>query len=113
LLAVASEAKAYNNRGLAYVAKSEYDLAIADCTQAIRLDPKLSAAFKCRGAAYFAKNEYDRAIAAYTDAKVLSPTDMQVLYLRVNVSVAIDPKATLLDHRIALRANNAKATGQR
>ena len=35
-------ALAYNNRGLAYNDKGDYDKAIADCTEAIRLDPKFA-----------------------------------------------------------------------
>ena len=33
-------ADAYNNRGLAYRAKGDYDHAIADYNEAIRLDPR-------------------------------------------------------------------------
>ena len=35
---------AYNNRGNAYFAKKDYDHAIADYTEAIRLDPKYALA---------------------------------------------------------------------
>ena len=32
--------KAYNNRGIAYIGRQQYDLAIADFNKAIELDPK-------------------------------------------------------------------------
>ena len=37
---IPKDAMAYNNRGVAWHAKKEYDKAIADYTEAIRLDPK-------------------------------------------------------------------------
>ena len=38
-------ALAYNNRGVAWSVKKDYDRAIADFTEAIRLDPKMPIAF--------------------------------------------------------------------
>ncbi len=58
-------AKAYNNRGNAYDAKGDYDRAIADYTEAIRLDPKYAHAYNNRGNAYGAKGDYDHAIADF------------------------------------------------
>src|ERR1700730_10645606 len=42
----------YSNRGLAYNNKGGYDLAIADTSQAIRLDPNNSLAYNNRGLAH-------------------------------------------------------------
>ena len=46
----------------------DYDKAIADATEAIRLDPKLAVAFSYRGAAYHVRREYDRAISDQPEA---------------------------------------------
>ena len=54
-------------------AKKEYDKAIADYDQAIRLDPKYAAAYHNRGLAWYAKKEYDKAIADYDEAIRLDP----------------------------------------
>jgi tetratricopeptide (TPR) repeat protein len=43
--------------------KGDYDRAIADCTEAIRLDPDFDFAYAIRGASYGVKDDYDRAIA--------------------------------------------------
>jgi tetratricopeptide (TPR) repeat protein len=74
LLALDPKPFAYNNRGNAYNQKGEYDRAIADLDQAIRLDPKLTGAYANRGVAYEAKNDPDHAIADYDQALTLNPS---------------------------------------
>jgi len=49
------------------------DKVIADCTEAIRLDPKYAGAYNIRGWAYARKGEYDKAIADCTEAIRLDP----------------------------------------
>lgn len=71
-----NRAVAYNNRGIAYCAdKGEYDQAIADDNEAIRLDPKDAYAYSNRGAAYENKGQHDQAIADYNHAIELNPED--------------------------------------
>jgi tetratricopeptide (TPR) repeat protein len=65
-------AQAYVNRGLAY-GKDELDRAIADFTQAIRLDPKYLEAYLYRAVAYHNKGEKDRAITDYSQIIKLDP----------------------------------------
>ena len=64
---------AYHNRGIAWGEKKEYDKAIADFDEAIRLDPKDAVAYNNRGIAWHDKREYDKAIADYTEAIRLDP----------------------------------------
>src|SRR2546429_5742743 len=59
-------AVAFCNRGNAYQDyKGDYDRAIQDYDQAIRLKPDYPTAFNNRGDAYHAKGDYDRAIQDY------------------------------------------------
>src|SRR5204862_543460 len=51
----------------------DYDRAIADFSEAIRLIPKNATAFNGRGKAYANKRDYDRAIADYSEAIRLDP----------------------------------------
>jgi len=60
--AVAYDAKDYQLRGRAYLDQGQYDLAIADYTAAIALDPNLSVAYNNRGHAYHCQEQYTQAI---------------------------------------------------
>jgi tetratricopeptide (TPR) repeat protein len=68
-----NRAVAYFNRAIACKADGDFDRAIADYTEAIRLDPKLAIAYYERGVAYHALGDFDRAIADYTEAIRLDP----------------------------------------
>ena len=66
---------AYSNRGLAYFTMGDYDRAIADCGQAIRLDPGYAWSYKNRGSAYYMKKDYDKAIVDFEAALRIAPND--------------------------------------
>jgi tetratricopeptide (TPR) repeat protein len=66
-------ARRYYNRGVSYSAKEDNDRAIADYTEAIRLDPALYPPLINRGLAYFDKNDYGRAITDFSEAIRLNP----------------------------------------
>ena len=63
----------YNNRGAAYFDKRDFDHAIKDYNEAIRLNPKLAASFYGRGDSYDRKGDFDRAILDESEAIRLSP----------------------------------------
>ncbi len=63
----------YTNRGVEYEIKKEYDKAIADHDQAIKIDPKNPAPYNNRGNAYAAKQDFEHAIADYDMAIKLNP----------------------------------------
>jgi len=67
-------AEAFNNRGIGYRFKGDYDRAIQDYNQAIKLNPKFAGAYNNRGVALERKNEYDRAISDYDQAIKLKPS---------------------------------------
>jgi tetratricopeptide (TPR) repeat protein len=75
-------AAAFHNRGLAYYHKKDYDRAIEDYDQAIRLNPNNSDSFYRRGLTYFEKNDYDRAIQDLDQTLKLNPDSVAALQKR-------------------------------
>src|SRR5258706_725148 len=68
-------AGAFFNRGNAYEAKGQYDLAIKDFDSAIKRNPNDAAAFFSRGSTYFAKGQTDSAMRDFDSAILLDPND--------------------------------------
>lgn len=60
-------------RGVGWKAKGEYDNAINDFTEAIRLNPHGTLAYISRGIVWYSRKEYDKAIADYNEAIRLDP----------------------------------------
>jgi tetratricopeptide (TPR) repeat protein len=64
---------AYNNRGNAYASKGDYDRAIEDYGQSIKLNPAYAKPLNNRGITYYKKGDYDRAIKDFDEALKLNP----------------------------------------
>ena len=71
-----TKASAYVSRGIAYLHKGDHALAIADCTEALGLNPVHANAYISRGIACDKKGEYDQAIEDFTEALKLEPNNM-------------------------------------
>jgi Flp pilus assembly protein TadD len=69
--------KFYNNRGIAYGEKGQYDQAISDFNKAIEMNPAYGKAYTNRGIVYRLKGQYDRAISDFNKAIQISPLDAQ------------------------------------
>ena len=67
---------------MAYGKKGDFDKAIADYTEAIRLDPKYAEAYYNRGCSYGKKGDHDKAITDYTAAIQINPKDGYIFYAR-------------------------------
>ena len=78
-------AVAFTNRGLAYKRKGQWDRAIADFSEAIRLNPDFATAFNNRGNIYYGKGQFDRAIKDYDKAIHLKPDLAEAFGNRGNV----------------------------
>jgi tetratricopeptide (TPR) repeat protein len=61
------------NRGTEWYAKKDYDHALKDYDEAIRLNPKNANAFHNRAATWYAKKDYDHALKDYDEAIRLNP----------------------------------------
>jgi tetratricopeptide (TPR) repeat protein len=71
----------YLNRGTAYLSKGDYDRALADFNQAVKLQPDGASAYFNRAAVYFAKQDFDRALADINQVIKLQP-DFALAYLK-------------------------------
>jgi Flp pilus assembly protein TadD len=59
---------AWNNRGNGYLQLQQYEKAIEDCTEAIKLGPKLAMAWNNRGNGYLQLQQYEKAIEDWSEA---------------------------------------------
>ncbi len=112
----------YLNRGQAYLDRWDFNLALSDFNQAIRLDPNLAAAYDGRGLFY--KFYPDRAIADYDEAIRLDPNsakayidrsaayrakgdnDLAIADLDMAIRLAPDSATAYRSRGLAYQANN-------
>ena len=107
---------AYNNRGIAYAAKADYDRAVADFESAIAIDPAFVKPLNNRGATRLKKGDYARAESDYAAATRLN-ADMEdawsgLCWIR---AVAGDPQAAMetCDKAIGAGAHTASTYDSR
>ena len=107
-------AEEYNSRGNTYYDQGKYDLAIADYTRAIQLNPKYNVAYNNRGYAYNNQGKYDLAIADYTKAIQLDPE--RAYYYNIRGAIYEKQKEyekALDDYDIAISLGSKKAKDNR
>jgi tetratricopeptide (TPR) repeat protein len=97
-------------RGAAYYDHGDYDQAIADFDEAIRINPKYAEAFDSRASAWRGKGDLDRALADYDEAVKLSPEDADMLNNRGNAyNEKGDPDRAIADFDRALKIDPKSA----
>lgn len=96
----------YQNRGYQRGRKNDTDAAIADYSEAIRVNPRNAQAWTNRGARLQRKKEFQRAIADHTEAIRLDPNHKDAWYNRGNVYQEMgDRQRAIADYRQALKVN--------
>lgn len=104
-------ARLHNRRGLERDRKADYDGAIAEYAEALRLDPKFVAALANRALASTHKRDFDRAIAEATAAIALDPNyayaynnrglahnekgEFDLAMADLDAAIRLDPKLTI------------------
>jgi len=81
------DADAYTNRGIAKAILEQYEAAIEDFDQAIRLDPKDVTAYYNRGIAKVSLEQYETAIQDYDQAIRLEPKLAAAAYYKRGISL--------------------------
>jgi len=108
----AGDANYYYNRGYASTMGDDNDGAIANYTEALKLDPKLIYALIARGAAYYSKGDYQSAVDDYSKTLELEPNDAGVFNSRGNAYRKMgNYDMAIADYEAALRIdpNNTEA----
>ena len=72
----------YNNRGLVYAAKGEFDTAMQDYNKALEMNPEFVEVYNNRGNAYANKGDFEAAIADYTKVLEVNPEYAEAYYNR-------------------------------
>jgi tetratricopeptide (TPR) repeat protein len=96
---------AYNNRGFAYICKGDYDRALADCSEAVRLDPRYFDALNNLGNIYQFKQDYAAAERYFNKAKEVKPSDTVYIGLGNLYKHEGDNNRALVQYRMALAMN--------
>lgn len=94
---------ARNLSGLTYQAKGELDRALAEFSEAIKLDPKYAEAWFNRGKVYRAKGDLDHAVADYDEAIRLEPSALRLNNRGLAYSDKGDFDRAIADYTEALR----------
>ncbi|MCY4402482.1 MAG: tetratricopeptide repeat protein [Candidatus Poribacteria bacterium] len=79
---IPNDAKSYCKRGISYYNKRQYDKAITDYNEAIKLKPDYAEAYSNRAKAYVNIVDFDKAIEDYTKVIELNPKAVDAYYSR-------------------------------
>jgi tetratricopeptide (TPR) repeat protein/S1-C subfamily serine protease len=94
---------AYGIRAFAYLLLGEYQNAIADLNEAIRLAPDSAFSYSIRGLVYSLSKDYKKAIADYTEAIRLAPNNAEYYSSRGNAySLLNDENKATADYKRAV-----------
>ncbi|MDR2591698.1 MAG: tetratricopeptide repeat protein [Chitinispirillales bacterium] len=107
-----TDASYYYKQGHAFSQSNDHDGAIANYTEALKLDPRLVYALIARGSAYYSKGDYQSAVEDYSRSIELEPNDAGVFNNRGNAYRQMgNYDMARADYQAALRIdpNNAEA----
>lgn len=80
LLTWPNHAPAFEYRGLMHLDRGEFEEALADANQLVRLKPDYRLAYDIRATAYFKTNQTEKALEDYRKCVQLTPTDHRSFY---------------------------------
>lgn len=72
----------YQQQADAHLVKGEYDLALADYSKVIELNPKSANSYLSRGLSYYYKESYNQAISDYNKGIELAPNESMAYFNR-------------------------------
>lgn len=106
----------YHLRGVAYLAHGQFDNAIADFTESLRLKPRNAGALNNRGQANYSKGDFKSAVQDFTAAIAIDAKNPLILNNRALAYIELDDSAnamTDLQAALALVPDYAEALNNR
>ena len=102
----------YVDRGVFYIQKEDFKLAIDDFNEALRLNPENAKTYECLGMVYSQKTEYGKAIENFTKAIRLNPKSKNAYKMRgAAYGVYWERNKSIADYEYALKLDrNDKTT---
>jgi tetratricopeptide (TPR) repeat protein len=97
------DAFSYINRGWLRCLLGQFELALADCSQAISIDPNNPEAYRSRAAVYERRRDFGSAIADMTRLLELRPGDADAYAQRGWLRCGSNPADAMDDFEVALR----------
>ena len=101
---------AYINRARVWSRKKQFHRAIADYSEAIRLDPAFAVAYNDRGMVWSEKQEFDKAIADYGQAIRHDPRDAFAHINRSVVQMILRHGDAVAGFKTVLKLQRSRAT---
>jgi len=99
-------AEEYLRRGIAFYSKGEFNHAISNLNNAIKIDPSYIEAYLYRGLAYAGKNNPEQAIVDYTKAIEINPKHEESYFVRgVAYAAKRDTDKAIADYSKAIEIN--------
>ena len=100
------------NEGAQAAIRQDWNSAINRFSEAIRLNPKLAAAYNDRGLSYYMKGDWDKAIKDLSEAINLNPKDEKAYYNRARAYASKgDNDKAITDFSEAIRTQSGICQG--
>ena len=114
-LSVEELAENHRQKGVSYMDKSNYELAMIEINKAIELNPNFARAYYNRGMCYYYTNRHELALTDYRRSLELDPNFVRADYANANIAMILFNRndfanaAIYVEKALAINPNNGTA----